>query len=284
MSIVITGANGQLGRLIIRDLLDSGVAPDDVKAVVRSKEKGADLGVPLLVADYDEPETFTDAFQPEDRVLLISGSEPGRRVPQHTAVIEAARAAGVAQLAYTSVFGGPKADFLLAVDHRETEQRILDSGLPYTLLRNNWYTEMYLQDVAGTVERGVIVNGVAPESRIATAPREDFAAAAAVVLRTDGHLNKAYELSGDVAWTFDEFTAEFSRQAGKQVVHRSLSQAENKELLLSFGIPEGFAEVLADVDAAINRGALAGTPGDLSRLIGRPTTPIAETIAVALKS
>jgi NAD(P)H dehydrogenase (quinone) len=284
MSIVITGANGQLGRLVIRDLLDSGVAPDDITAVVRSKEKGADLGVPLLVADYDEPETFTGAFQPEDRVLLISGSEPGRRVPQHTVVIEAARAAGVAQLAYTSVFGGPKADFLLAGEHRETEQRILDSGLPYTFLRNNWYTEMYLQDVAGTVERGVIVNGVAQESRVATAPRKDFAAAAAVVLRTDGHLNKAYELSGDVEWTFDEFAAEVSRQAGKPVVHRSLSQAENKELLLSFGIPEGFAEILADVDAAINRGALAGTPGDLSRLIGRPTTPIAETIAVALKS
>jgi NAD(P)H dehydrogenase (quinone) len=281
MSIVITGANGLLGRLIVKDLLDSGVPSDSITAVVRSKEKGADLGVPLHVADYDEPETFKDAFQPGDRVLLVSGSEPGRRVPQHTTVIDAARAAGVAQLAYTSVFGGPKADFLLAGDHKATEQLILDSGLPYTFLRNNWYSEMYFQDFAGTVERGEIVNGVAPDSRIASAPRKDFAAAAAVVLSTDGHLNKAYELSGDVAWTFDEFAAEVSRQTGKQVVHRSLSQAENKELLVSFGLPEVFAEVLADVDVAINRGALAGTPGDLSRLIGRPTTPIAESIADA---
>lgn len=284
MSIVITGANGQLGRLVIRDLLDSGVSPDDVKAVVRSEEKGADLGVPLIVADYDEPETFKDAFQPEDRVLLISGSEPGRRIPQHTAVIDAARAAGVTQLAYTGVFGSPKAGFILAGDHRATEQLILDSGLPYTFLRNNWYSEMYLQDLAGTVERGVIANGVASDGRIATAPRQDYAAAAAVVLTTDGHLNMAYELSGDVAWTFDEFAAELSRQAGKQVVHRSLGQAENKELLGSFGLPEGLVEILADVDVAISRGALAGTPGDLAKLIGRPTTPIAESIAAAAKA
>jgi NAD(P)H dehydrogenase (quinone) len=284
MSIVITGANGLLGRLVIRDLLDSGVSADGITAVVRSKEKGADLGVPLHIADYDEPETFKDAFGPEDRVLLISGSEPGRRIPQHTTVVDAARAAGVAQLAYTSVFGSPKADFLLAGDHQATEQVILDSGLPYTFLRNNWYSEMYFGDFAGIVERGVIANGVVPASRIASATREDFAAAAAAVLTGDGHLNKAYELSGDAAWTFEEFAAEVTRQTGKQVVHRSLTPAENKELLVSVGLPEGFADILVDVDNAINRGALAGTPGDLSRLIGRATTPIAESIAAAAKA
>ena len=194
-------------------------------------------------------------------------------------MIDAAKAAGVAQLAYTGVFGGPEADFLLAADHRATEQAILDSGLPYTFLRNNWYVEMLTADVGRLVERGAVVNGVAPDSRIATATRADYAAAAAVVLSTDGHLNKAYELSGDTAWTFGEFAAEIARQSGKPVVHKTLSHDENSRFLVSVGLPEGFADVLADVDDAITRGALAGTPGDLSRLIGRPTTPLADCIA-----
>jgi NAD(P)H dehydrogenase (quinone) len=285
MSIVITGATGHLGNLVIAELLAAGVPADGITAVARSKEKAGELvakGVQLHIADYDQPETLAGAFKPGDRVLMISGSEAGKRVPQHTAVVNAAKAAGVAQLAYTGVFGGPKADFLLAGEHRATEQLILDSGLPYTFLRDNWYTEVYLQDIRGIVERGAIVNNVAPTSRVATAARADYAAAAAVVVSTDGHLNKAYELSGDTEWTFGEFAAEVSRQTGKTVVHTTLPAEENKELLVSVGVPAGFAEVLVDVDNAINRGALAGTPGDLARLIGRPTTPIADSIRAAL--
>jgi NAD(P)H dehydrogenase (quinone) len=287
MSIVITGATGQLGRLIIKDLLAAGVPADGITAVARSADKAAGLvaeGVGLHVADYDRPETFAGAFRPEDRVLLISASEVGKRTAQHAAVIDAAKAAGVAQLGYVGVFGGPKADFLLAAEHRETEQSILDSGLPYTFLRNNWYSEMYTGDLAGIVERGAIVNHVAEGGRIATATRSDFAAAAAVVLHTDGHLNKAYELSGDTAWTFEEFAEELTRQTGTKVVHTSVSAAEHKAILTGVGLPEGFADILVDVDDAISRGALSGTPGDLSRLIGRPTTPIADTIAEALAS
>ncbi|GAB2557040.1 SDR family oxidoreductase [Kribbella endophytica] len=285
MSIVVTGSTGALGRLVIQDLLDAGVPAGEIKAVARSKEKAADLaeqGIQVAIADYDQPETYDGVFAAGDRVLLISGSEPGRRVPQHQAVIDAAKAAGVAQLAYTGIFGGPKADFLLAADHRATEQAILDSGLPYTFLRNNWYVEMLVNDLAGVVERGAVVNGVAPGSRIATATRDDYAAAAAVVLRTDGHTNQAYELGGDVAWTFDEFAAEIAGQTGKPVVHTALSHDDNLALLVKVGVPEGFAQVLADVDDAISRGALAGTPGELSRLIGRPTTPLADSIRAAL--
>ena len=285
MSIDITGATGHLGRLVIADLLAAGVPADEITAVVRSKEKAAGLeGVRLHLGDYDQPETFAGAFRPEDRVLLISGTDVGRRAPQHAVVIDAAKAAGVAQLAYTGVFGGPAADFLLASDHRATEQLILDSGLPYTFLRNNWYSEgpAYTGDLAGIVERGAITTSVTAGSRIATASRADYAAAAAVVLSGEGHLNKAYELSGDVAWTMEEFAEEVSRQTGKKVVHNSLSPAEHKALLTGVGVPEAFAEVLVDVDAAISRGKLAGTPGDLSRLIGRPTTPIADSIAAAL--
>jgi NAD(P)H dehydrogenase (quinone) len=279
MSIVITGANGLLGRLVIADLLARGVPADEITGVVRSPEKGADLGVRLHIADYDRPETFEGAFAAGDRALLISGSEPGRRVPQHQAVIDAAAAAGVAQLAYTSVFGGPDAWFALADDHRATEQLIVDSGLPHTFLRNNWYSEMYTGDVAGIVARGAVANAVEAGSRIATAPRKDFAAAAAAVLTRDVERNAAYELSGDTAWTFGEFAAELSRQSGKPVVHATVTPAELKAILLGVGLPEGFVDVLVEVDGAINKGALAGTPGDLAKLIGRPTTPIADTIA-----
>jgi NAD(P)H dehydrogenase (quinone) len=288
MSIVITGATGQLGRLIIADLLAAGVPADGITAVVRSSAKAADLmakGIRLHVADYDQPETFAGALRPEDRVLLISGTDVGRRTAQHAAVIEAARTAGVAQLAYVGVFGGPKANFLLADEHRETEQRILDSGLSYTFLRNNWYSDaqMFTGNLAGIVERGEIVNSVVPGSRLATAPRVDYAAVAAVVMNHDGHLNKAYELGGDTEWTFEEFAEEVSRQTGRRVVHNSVSPAEHKAILTSAGVPTTFADILVDVDAAISRGALSGTPGDLSRLIGRRTIPIAESIATALQ-
>jgi NAD(P)H dehydrogenase (quinone) len=215
-------------------------------------------------------------------VLLISGPDVGKRVPQHTAVIDAAKAAGVAQLAYTGVFGGPKADFALADEHRVTEDLVLASGLPYTFLRNNWYSDVYTAGLADTIARGAVTNSVPPEARIATASRADYAAAAAVVLRTEGHLNAAYELSGDTAWTFGEFAAEVARQSGRPVAHNSVSPEENTKILVSVGLPEAFAEVLTGVDAAIGRGRLAGTPGDLSRLIGRPTTPIAGSIAAAL--
>ncbi|MEV6284193.1 SDR family oxidoreductase [Kribbella sp. NPDC051770] len=285
MSIVVTGSTGSLGRLVIEELLAAGVPAGEIKAVARSKEKAADLaerGVEVVVADYDRPETFDGVLSAGDRVLLVSATEAGRRIPQHQVVIDAAKAAGVAQLAYTGVFGGPDADFVLADDHRATEQAILDSGLPYTFLRNNWYTEILLLGLDHAVDAGAVVNGVAPGSRIATAARADYAAAAAVVLRTDGHLGQAYELSGDTAWAFDEFAAEVAAQAGKPVVHTTLGHEDNHARLVAIGLPADYAEVLADVDDAISRGALAGTPGDLARLIGRPTTPIADTIRAAL--
>ncbi|MDT8911763.1 NAD(P)H-binding protein [Amycolatopsis sp. PS_44_ISF1] len=283
MSIVITGATGRLGRLVVADLLAAGVAPDDITAVVRDEEKAAGLGVHVHVADYDRPETLEGAFAPGDRVLLISGSEIGKRVPQHTAVIDAAKAAGVAHLAYTGIFGGPKADFTLADEHRVTEDLVLASGLPHTFLRNNWYHENYTAGLADRIAQGAVTNGVSPEARIASASRADYAAAASVVLRTEGHLNVAYELSGDTAWTFPEFAAELTRQSGQPVAHHSVSPEENEKILVTAaGLPPAFAAVLVDVDAAISRGRLAGTPGELSRLIGRPTTPIADSIAAAL--
>ncbi|MEV5686622.1 SDR family oxidoreductase [Streptomyces sp. NPDC052164] len=283
MSIVVTGATGALGRLVVEQLLTT-VPADRIAAVVRDKEKAAGLaarGVELRIADYDRPETLTGAFRAGDRVLLISSSEVGSRVPQHTAVIDAARAAGVAQLAYTGVLGGPGADFELAAEHKVTEQLILDSGLPYTFLRNGWYTENYTANLAPVLEHGAVVSN-AGDGRVASAARADYAAAAVAAVTGDGHLNTAYELSGDTAWSFAEYAALLSGATGREIAYNNVPAAVHQEILVGAGLPEGFAAILVDVDEAIGRGLLAGTSGDLARLIGRPTTPLAESVTAAL--
>uniref|UniRef100_A0AAU3GW82 SDR family oxidoreductase n=1 Tax=Streptomyces sp. NBC_01401 TaxID=2903854 RepID=A0AAU3GW82_9ACTN len=283
MSIVVTGATGALGRLVVEQLLDT-VPADQVVAVVRDKDKAAPLaarGVELRIADYDRPETLSGAFRAGDRVLLVSGNENGRRIPQHTAVIDAAKAAGVAQLAYTGILGGPEADFLLADEHKVTEQLILDSGLPYTFLRNGWYTENYTANLAPVLEHGAVVAN-AGDGRIASATRADYAAAAVAVLTGEGHLGAAYELSGDVAWSLAEYAAVIATATGKEIVYKNVPAAAHQEILVGAGLPEAFAAILVDVDEAIARGRLSGTSGDLARLIGRPTTPLADTVAEAV--
>ncbi|MEU9098128.1 SDR family oxidoreductase [Streptomyces sp. NPDC048361] len=285
MSIVITGATGALGTLVVEELL-ARVPASEIVAVVRDKAKAAGLaerGVELRVADYSEPATLADAFRSGDRVLLISGSEVGRRVPQHTAAIEAAKTAGVAQLAYTGILGGPEADFALADEHKATERLILASGLPYTFLRNGWYTENYTANLAPVLAHGAVVSN-AGEGRVASAARADYAAAAATVLTGDGHLGRAYELSGDVAWSFAEYAAEAAAASGKEVVHTSVTPEAHVAVLTGAGVPTAVAELLADVDLAIERGRLSATPGDLARLIGRPTTPMATSVRTALAS
>ncbi|MDF9814981.1 SDR family oxidoreductase [Streptomyces sp. SPB162] len=285
MSIVVTGATGQLGRLVIEELLER-VPADRVAAVVRDADKAADLaarGVELRIADYSSPATLKDAFHPADTVLLISSNDLQSRVAQHAAVIDAAKEAGVARLVYTGVLGGPDADFLLASAHRETEDLILASGLPYTFLRNGWYTENYTSQLATVLEHGAVV-GSAREGRVASAARRDYAAAAAVVLAGEGHENIAYELSGDVAWSLPEYAAEVARQTGREVVYTDLPAEDFRALLTGAGMPADFAVVFADVDDAISRGRLAVTTGDLARLTGRPTTPLAATVAEALKA
>lgn len=284
MSIVITGATGHLGRLVIDELL-ARVPAGRLVAVVRDTARAAvlaDQGVELRVADFDQPETLADAFRPDDVVLLISAPVLGRREAQHTAVIKAAKQAGVARLAYTGVLGGPAADFTLADEHKATEQAILDSGLTHTFLRNGWYTENYTAQIPVQLRYGVA--GSAGDGRIGAAERADYAAAAAAVLTSEGHENKAYELSGDTAWTLSEYAAELSRQTGTNVAYADLPPAAYKGVLTGAGVPEAVAGVLVDVDVrGIARGLLAGGSGDLSRLIGRPTTPLADSIATALK-
>ncbi|TDO69115.1 NAD(P)H dehydrogenase (quinone) [Kribbella sp. VKM Ac-2571] len=281
MSIVVTAATGHLGTLVIDELLQR-VPADQVVAVVRNAAKAApiaDRGVEVRVADYNDPDALAKAFGAGDTVLLISGLDPNR-LEQHQAVITAAKNAGVARIAYTSVLGGPDADFELAADHIATEQAILDSGLPYTFLRNGWYSEVYTDQIAVQLANGVV--GSAGDGRIASAARRDYAAAAAAVLTGEGHEKKAYELNGDTAFTLAEYAAELSKQSGQDVAYNNLSPEDLTQVLTAAGIPAPFVPVLVGVDKAIERGLLAGRGSDLTRLIGRPTTPIADTIAEAL--
>ncbi len=215
-------------------------------------------------------------------MLLISGSETHKdRVAQHKVVIDAARAAGAALLAYTSAPGSLTA--ALADDHRGTEKVILESGLPYTLLRNSWYNENYTENLAPVLEYNAVVQAAA-EGKIASATRADYAAAAVAVLTGEGHENTTYELSGDTAWSYAEYAAEVAKQAGKEISFNAVSKEALAGILTGAGVPEPMAVILAGVDVSIEKGELAGTTGDLSRLIGRPTTPIADSIAAALKA
>ncbi|MFJ6062928.1 SDR family oxidoreductase [Streptomyces tendae] len=283
MSIVVTGATGHLGRHVVRQLLEK-VPADQVTAVVRDRDKAADLaarGVRLAVADYNSPETFDDLFAAGDRVLLISGNEFDKgRVRQHTIVIDAAKKAGVALLAYTSAPSSLKA--ALADDHRATEEVLVGSGVPYVLLRNGWYHENYTEQIAPVLEHGAVVQA-AGEGRISSASRADYAAAAVAVLTGEGHENTAYELGGDEAWGFAEYAAELSRQTGREIAYNPVSVEDYTAILTGAGVPGPLADVFAGVDAAIAKGELVVSTGDLSRLAGRPTTPLAEAVATALK-
>lgn len=283
MSIVVTGATGHLGRHVVEQLLEK-VPADQITAVVRTPEKAADFaarGVRIVVADYNAPETFDVAFTAGDKVLLISGNEFDKgRVGQHKVVIEAAKAAGVALLAYTSAPGTLTA--ALADDHHGTEEVLLASGLPYTLLRNGWYNENYTENLAPVLEHGAVVQA-AGDGRVSSASRADYAAAAVAVLTGEGHENKTYELGGDTDWGFAEYAAAVSEHSGKEIAYTPVSVEAYTGILTSVGLPAPLAAILAGVEASIEQGQLVVSSGDLSRLTGRPTTPITESIALALK-
>ena len=284
MSIVITGATGHLGRLVIDELL-ARVPAGRLVAVVRDTARAAvlaDQGVELRVADFDQPETLADAFRPDDVVLLISAPVLGRREAQHTAVIKAAKQAGVARLAYTGVLGGPAADFTLADEHKATEQAILDSGLTHTFLRNGWYTENYTAQIPVQLRYGVRrQRGRRPDrGRRARRLRRRGRGGA----HQRGSREQGVRTQRRHGVDLSEYAAELSRQTGTNVAYADLPPAAYKGVLTGAGVPEAVAGVLVDVDVrGIARGLLAGGSGDLSRLIGRPTTPLADSIATALK-
>lgn len=281
MTIAITGATGQLGRLVV-EKLKTRTAPSNLVAVVRSPAKAADLGIATRAADYAKPETLASAFAQVDTLLLISSSEIGQRVQQHRNVIEAAKKAGVKRMVYTSLLHADTSVLNLAQEHIDTEQMLKASGIAHTLLRNGWYTENYTGSVPGALAGGAFI-GSAGEGKISSAARADYAEAAAVVLTSPGHEGKTYELAGDTSYTLTDLTAEISRQSGKAIPYKNLPEADYAAALISFGLPEGFARAIAGWDVGASKGALFEDGRQLSGLIGRPTTPLSKVVADTIK-
>lgn len=281
---LVTGASGQLGRLTVQALLDRGVAPSDIVATARDTEVIADLaalGVVTRAADYTDPASLERAFAGVDRALLVSSSAIGERVAQHGNVIKAATAAGVDLLGYTSIIRANTSQLFLAEEHRATEQLLADSGLPTVILRNSWYLENYTGQAATALEHGAVL-GAAGDGRVSAATRADYAAAAAAALVADDQAGRVYELGGDHAFTLEEYAAALATVAGRPVAYRDLPAPDFSAALVGAGLPEPFADILADSDLGLARGELLTDSGDLSRLIGRPTTTPSEAIRAAL--
>jgi NAD(P)H dehydrogenase (quinone) len=280
---VVTAAAGQLGRLVVAALAERA-GPEAVAAVVRDPARAAALfpaGVTVRHGDYDAPDTLDDAFAGAERVLLISSNALGVRVAQHRRAIDAAARAGVARIAYTSVLHADRSALGLAEEHRQTEALIAASGLSYTLLRNGWYSENYAAAIPAARAHGALI-GSAGTGRISGAARRDYADAAAIALLADDAPATVHELAGDTAFTLADFAAELSRQTGRDIPYVDMAEAAYRDALVGAGVPEAFARLLAESDAKAAQGALYDESGQLSRLIGRPTTPLAAVIAAAL--
>ena len=283
-NIVVTGASGQLGRLVVADLLRATPEPH-VIGIVRNPtvaKELADRGVEPRVARYEDDGAVAAGLAGADKVLLISSSEARRRTWQHRHVIDAAKAAGVRLFVYTSILHADTNAMALEVEHRETEALIRSSGLPFVFLRNGWYTENYTAGLAAALRRGAIL-GAARDGRISSAARADFARAAAAVLASPANqAGRTYELAGDSAYTLTELAAEIARQSGRPLVYRDLSEAAYKEALQADGLPEEFAALYAECDVKTAEGVLHDESRQLSGLIGRPTTTMAQSVAAAL--
>ncbi|AYL54644.1 TPA: SDR family oxidoreductase [Citrobacter freundii] len=277
--IAITGATGQLGQHVIESLLKT-VPASQIVAIVRNPAKATALsqqGITVRQADYSDEAAFTTALQGIDKLLLISSSEVGQRAPQHRNVINAAKAAHVKFIAYTSLLHADTSPLGLADEHVATEQMLAESGIAYALLRNGWYTENYLASAPAALEHGVFI-GAAGEGKIASATRADYAAAAARVISEDGHAGKTYELAGDAGWPLSQLAAELAKQSGKKVVYQNLSEADFAAALKGVGLPAGLADMLADSDTGASKGGLFDDSHTLSKLIGRPTTSLADSV------
>jgi NAD(P)H dehydrogenase (quinone) len=277
--LAVTGATGQLGRLVIDELLKK-VPASQIVAAVRNPDKAQALaakGIQVRRADYDQPNTLVSAFANVDKLLLISSSEVGKRTEQHKAVIDAAKAAGVSLLAYTSLLHADTSPLMLATEHVATETYIKQSGIPAVILRNGWYSENYTGSVAAAISHGAVF-GCAGEGKLATASRADYAAAAAIALTQPDQAGKVYELAGDNAFTLSQFASYISAASGQKVEYNNLSQAEYTKLLEQVGLPAAVAAMLGDSEAGAAEGALFDDSKQLSMLIGRATTPIEQSI------
>lgn len=282
MKTGITGATGQLGRLVVEKLKERGVSSDSLVALVRTPAKAADLQIEARAFDYSKPETLVESLKGIDHLLLISGSEIGQRIAQHANVIEAAKKANVKWIVYTSLLHADTSSLNLAAEHIATEKALKASGIAYTILRNGWYTENYTGSVAGAVAGGAFI-GSAGDGKISSSTRADLAEAAAVVLAGPVQDGTVYELGSDETYTLSDLAAEISRQTGKTIPYKNLSEAEYANALKGFGLPEGLAQALAGWDIGASKNDLFDDGKQLSKLIGHPTTLLSEAVKEALK-
>jgi NAD(P)H dehydrogenase (quinone) len=286
MSVVVTGATGHLGRLTVEALLRRGVPPSGIVATGRdiaAIKDLADRGVVVRRTDFTDPDSLATAFAGADKLLLISASVPvDERVANHRRAIDAALAAGVTLVAYTSTLQADTAATIIGATHRATEEYLRERRVPSVLLRNGWYLENYTGQLPLILQNGAVIGAVG-QGRVSAASRADYAEAAAVVLTTEGHVGAVYELGGDEAFTLTELAAAISAAAGKQITYTDLPAQELARVLAGVGLPAELAEVLADADLGLSRGELFTDSGDLGRLIGRPTTPLADAVADALR-
>jgi NAD(P)H dehydrogenase (quinone) len=279
--LFVAGASGQLGVLVIDALLET-VPASAIIAGVRDPAAVAatalrDKGVEVRSADYTQPETLTSAFAGVDRLLLISSSENGKRKPQHRNVITAAKDAGVGLIAYTSILRADTSPLFLAEEHRDTEAALAEAGVPFVLLRNGWYTEVYTWRLPLALKHGVLM-GAAGGGRISSAARADYARAAATVLAGGDHAGHIYELAGDASFALADLVAVVAEVSGKPMAYRNMAPEAFRSALLDAGLPETVARILSDTDAGVEKGALFDDGGALAQLIGRPTTPFQTTI------
>lgn len=276
MTIAVTGATGQLGTLVLAALDARGA-----EAVALARAPSRIEGRPARVFDYDRPETLAPALDGIDTLMLISGSDVGRRGPQHRAVIDAARAAGVGHVVYTSVLGADESKLFVAPEHRETEAALKDSGLPHTLLRNGWYLENYDGSIEGALATGTLI-GAAGEGRIDAATRADYAEAAARVLTDPSLRGRTWEMAGHPGFTMAELAKAISASTGRAVPYRDLPVEDYAAVLRDAGLPDAFAVALAETDALAAKGALATDGDDLATLLGRAPTSMRDWVAARL--
>ncbi len=279
-TIAVTGAAGQLGRFVVERLKEK-IPAAGIVAIVRDPAKARDLGVTVRKADYTDPAALEAALQGVEKLMLISGSEVGQRVAQHKNIIAAVKKNSVRHIVYTSLLRADISPLSVAREHPATEAELKESGLAYTILRNGWYTENYTDSIPAALANNAFY-GCAGEGKISSAARKDYAEAAVAVLTSAGHEGKTYELAGDSAYTLAELAAEISAQTGKKIPYVNLSEAEYAAALIQAGVPEGFAAMIAGWDADAEKGALFSDDRTLSRLIGRPTTPLADVVRAAL--
>jgi NAD(P)H dehydrogenase (quinone) len=282
MKIGVTGATGQLGHIVVK-LLKERLSSESIVALVRSPQKASGLGVQVREFDYSQPDKLVTSLKGIDNLLLISSNEMGQRAKQHVDIIEAAKKAGVQWIVYTSLLRADTSTLSLAAEHLETEIALKKSGIDYTILRNGWYTENYTGSVQGAIAGGAFL-GSAGNGKISSAARADFAEAAVIVLTGNNHKGKTYELAGDEAYTLTDLAAEISKQTGKNIPYKNLPEADYANVLKSFGVPEAYAHAIAGWDTSVSKGDLLDNNHQLSKLIGRKTTSLAQTIKKALEA